>query len=277
MDRGSRGVAITGYVIAGLLVVAVATFIGVVLVAPPHPPPTPPQEPTATPTPTPTMQPTPASVAVEQLRYSVRVQRHGVSQGEGAWVFAETAPRESWRAADGWTWTRQTGDDQLFEILAPDSNWQVVHAVPASVSDLTAHLRAQVNGSTPADTDDAVFEFVAALLGSDSLPADTLPDDYRAALVGVAANLDGATTKQNVPDPQRRGSTRITYVNEAVRPGIVRSLYVDTNNTFLAIERTQDDSESWVEAVIDPQLVDEIPSDVIQVLGQERVAKQVRP
>lgn len=272
VDDRSRTEVVSRDVILGLLLFALAVLVGVSRCTREPPAPSTLPEPSST----------PSAVAVptqpdpQGYEYTVRRERYVVRQSEAEPLEVQSRLRESWRAPDGWAWARQTGDEPAHFIFAPYAAWRWVTEVRPRAEDLDAHLRTRMVGATPSEVDDQLFNFVYEVFSVATLPAGTLPGSYREALVDMLAGLGGVTVTRNVPDPDGRTSTQVTFVTDDHRPGMVQSLYLDADNQFLAYDFTvAGTGDVGADVITERRIVSAIPDDVLHVLGSDRVEKQL--
>lgn len=88
--------------------------------------------------------------------YTVRRERYIVRQDATAPLEVQFRLRESWRAADGWAWARQTGDEPAQFIFAPDTDWSALCDPPADVE----RSLDPPSEKTAAERDAALFHLV---------------------------------------------------------------------------------------------------------------------
>lgn len=182
--------------------------------------------------------------------------------------------RESWRAADGWMWARQTGGEPARFIFASYPAWKYVRQAEPQADELEKAIVALVDpdgSSSEQERIAAGFDFVEELLGLAPLPEGALPLDYRQALVDMLGQQDGIVVSRQARDPVGREATRITLTSTDV----VRSFWVDADYLYLAYEDTVEGQDPARLVVVDRRRVADIPDDLLTELGTERVSKVI--
>lgn len=183
--------------------------------------------------------------------------------------YSYTAVRSTWMAADGWAWAHQTGDDPAFYIFKPAPRNYDLNAVPADPGVMEAYLRARVMGSS--SVEEALFEAVKETLAFTPTPAVT-----RAASIRMLAGVPGVTVTENTTDPKGRRATKVAFVDEQHRAGIVNAIYVDPATTQVVAElRTQNGQPSYTCIYTERRIVASLPDDIIKTLGADRIEKSI--
>lgn len=182
--------------------------------------------------------------------------------------------RNDWYAPDGWVWSHRAGtrmDGQRFAeeyIFPPGCGWMrpgYAATMPTDAHALDLFLRARAIGST--SQDEAVFVAIG-----DMLKQEAATPQVRAAAIGALA-LNTKITVADGSDPSGRKALIVTLVDEAARPKVKQSLYLDTATGYLLANRDSHESGSYT-AVIDLRaIVDRLPDDIAQSLGTAKVVK----
>lgn len=216
----------------------------------------------------------PAQPAADGYEHLVTEERYVLVQDDGKTEIQQRR-RESWRATDGWTWARQTGSDPGSFIFEPDTDWKVVRRAKPDAAALKQVMRATVTGAPSAKVVNAEFNFVSGLLGVESLPAGSLPTNYREALIAPLAMNDEIAVTRHVQDPLGRDSTRIT-LTDSDDPNLTQSLFLDRGYRYLAYTAAvKGSAERGSRVITKRDHVDKIPADLLVALGSERVAKAI--
>ena len=236
---------------------------------------TPSSNPPVPPRPAPTVR---ASEAVSDHHYEYTVVReHWLILTERATRVEELRRvRHTWRAADGWSWVRQTGDGAGVGIIRPRPRLFAVTDVPPDPAALEAYLRTKLTRSDSAEA--ALFNYVSDLFAAQDLPDGGVPAEYRSALVRMLGRLDGVTIVPNSPDPEGRLAIRVKYADESVRTAQSQSLYLDpANNQLLAIAFSLSGTRQGGSSVIVRRdIVGQLPEDLAAELGTQRVQRFIQ-
>lgn len=192
----------------------------------------------------------------------------GIAESEeGPYSFATS--RTTWTASDGWSWARQTGDDPASYIFPPAPRNYDLNAVPADPDVMEAYLRARVMGSS--SVEEALFEAVRGTLGFTPTPATT-----RAAAIRMLAGVPGITVTENATDPEGRPATKVAFVDEQHRPGMVNAIYLNPRTTQVVAElKTQHGQPRYTRIYTQRRIVYRLPSDIVKTLGTERIEKSI--
>lgn len=213
--------------------------------------------------------PVPTQPGVGGYLYQVTEERY-VVRGQSGELETQERRRESWRAADGWTWARQTGYDPAKFIFAPDPNVEAIKRTAPTVGDVEKAMDKILAAVPQNEMVKAKFNFVSDLIGSESLPAEALPRSYRKALVGVLYSSAGVDVAEGVLDPLGRRAIRIQLTGAAS----TISIYLDQGYQYLAYVGTAPDSaETASRVVTERRQVAMVPDDLLAKLGSERVVK----
>ncbi|MFV0463049.1 MAG: hypothetical protein ACK5MP_07655 [Nostocoides sp.] len=132
---------------------------------------------------------------------------------------------------------------------------------------LDAFLRARAIGSTSAD--EAVFVAI-----SDMLHAEAADPALRAAAIQVLGLNPHVTVISDI-DPAGREALKVTFSDEAHRPGMTQLLFLSPSTGVLLGTATEGPGFSYSETYRGREVVGALPSDVAASLGTDRVAKKV--
>lgn len=192
----------------------------------------------------------------------------GIAESDNG-PFSYSTRRRTWTAADGWAWVHQTGDEPASYIFAPAPRNYDLNAVPADPAVMEAYLRARVMGSS--SVEEALFEAVRETLAFTPTPAAT-----RAASIRMLAGVPGVTVTENTTDPRGRPATKVAFVDEKHRPGIVNAIYLDPATTQVVAKlRTQNGQPYYTCIYTERRIVSHLPDDIIRTLGPDRVEKSI--
>lgn len=235
-----------------------------------------------TPDATPTRQAIQPQPSRQGYEYRLMEERYETMQPDGH-LDVQYRRRESWAAPDGWAWARQTGIDPAQLLLAPSVDWKTVQDVNPTAEDVNRALH-KIGGSstsTSAERSQIAFNFVSDLLGTETLPASSLPIDYRRALVAALAlnpgvtikKLNpGVTIKKGVTDPIGRPcATQLTLTSEH----FTISLFLDEDLRFLAYTGEGDNRERAFKTIRNQHHVGRIPDELLAQLGAKRVERVI--
>lgn len=237
----------------------------------------PPSTEPATPPSTPPVVAVPDQPDSQGFEYTVRRERYVVRQHATAPLEVQFRLRESWRAADGWAWARQTGDEPAQFIFAPDTDWAVLRDPPADPRVLERSLTPATD-ATAAERDAALFDFVVDVLGVETLPAGALPAASRRRIVTMLGRISSVTVTRHQTDPEGRTATRLRFINRSVSSGMIETLYLGEDYEFLAAEFTVNGTgEHGSNVITQRRTVAQIPPDLLSILGTERAEKGVQP
>ncbi|MBK8462685.1 MAG: hypothetical protein IPL36_06575 [Nigerium sp.] len=177
---------------------------------------------------------------------------------------------DDYYATDGWQWSDRTVNGRVERYLfSPGWGWQrpdYAATLPTEPHLLDAFLRLRVLGST--SQDEAVFIAIG-----DMLRAEAAPPDVRGAAIGVLG-LNPRVSVEHTDDPQRRPALKVTFVDEAARPGQEQFLYLDPSTGLLLGNGTQWNSGSYQSAILRREVVDALPESLTGTVGTHRVAKE---
>lgn len=215
----------------------------------------------------------PASPMIPEGAYELTVYEDtGIAETDDGPI-TYSSSRSTWRAADGWAWARQEGqqgNDPTYYIFSPVPSNYSLDAVPAVPWVMEAYLRTLVMGST--SVEEALFVAV-----SDTLMFTPTPADTRAAAIRMLAGVSGVTVTENTTDPAGRPATEIAFVDEKHRPGIVNAMYLDPATAHLTAKLETENGETLYSSIYtERRIVPNMPPEIIDVLGTERVAKTVQ-
>lgn len=203
--------------------------------------------------------------------YQYRVtEEHYVVQAQDGRTGVGDRRRESWRAPDGWTWARQTGTDPGQFIFPPSVDWKPVQSGRPDPADQERILSRTVGQASSSDKVEMEFSYVQDLLGSETLPATSMPEDYRTAVIDALDLHDSIAVTRHAVDPRERDSIRVTLAGSA----FTQSIYLDRNHEYLANKATDAHTgEKTSRVVISRRHVASIPQDLLVELGSARVEK----
>jgi hypothetical protein len=103
--------------------------------------------------------------------------------------------------------------------------------LPTDVGALETYLRSHVSGSS--SLDEAVFVAVGDVLRTGT---DLASPKLKAAMLAVLSRTGGVVLHDGVQDYLGRPAIRADFVNQAIRPGVVESLFFDPT-TFAMVEQ----------------------------------------
>lgn len=182
--------------------------------------------------------------------------------------------RDNWIAPDGWIWSLRTvtnhGSAPVTEadIFEPSTTWlnpDYAAKMPTDPHQLDKFLRARAVGS-PSE-DEAVFVAIG-----DMLKHEAAPPALRAAAIRTLALNPKITVTEGV-DPAGRTALRVTFVDEAARPGARQFLYLDPDTGNLLAEGSRHGAISYSGVITLREVVTGLPAHVVQRLGTEKVIK----
>ena len=203
--------------------------------------------------------------------YELTVYEESGISGPDKGPFHYATERSTWTAPDGWSWADQTGYGAAHFIFRPAPKNYDLNTVPADPAVMEAYLRALVGGSTSAE--EALFEAVRATLAFTPTPVDT-----RVAAIRMLARVTGVTVVEATTDPLGRPATRVDFVDDRHRPGLVNSIFLDPDTTqLLAQLKTENGRPIYTCLFTERRLVGQLPDDIRAVLGSERIEKIVHP
>jgi len=192
----------------------------------------------------------------------------GIAESDNG-PYSYATVRSTWTAADGWAWAHQTGNEPAFYIFKPAPRNYDLNAVPADPAVMEAYLRARVMGSS--SVEEALFEAVKETLVFTPTPAAT-----RAASIRMLAGVPGITVTENTTDPKGRPATKVAFVDEQHRPGIVNAIYVDPATTQVVAELQTKNGQPYYTCIYtERRIVTSLPDDIIKTLGADRIEKSI--
>ncbi|MDQ7991694.1 MAG: hypothetical protein AAGC63_14915 [Propionicimonas sp.] len=211
----------------------------------------------------------PANPVIPDGSYELTVyEDSGIAESDNGPISYATV-RSTWTGADGWAWAHQTGDDPAYYIFPPAPRNYDLNAVPADPTVMEAYLRARVMGSS--SVEEALFEAVKETLAFTPTPAAT-----RAASIRMLAGVPGVTVTENTTDPNGRPATKVAFVDEQRRPGVVNALYLDPDTTQVVAElRTQNTKPFYTCIYTERRIVTSLPDNIINTLGTDRTYKSI--
>lgn len=225
-----------------------------------------------------TTPPRPVQPSADGYEYLVTEERYAVIQDpDKGQLEIQERRRESWRAPDGWAWARQTGFDPGRFIFDPSLDWEPIRQVRPNAAEVEEAMNALLADVPKTKIVNAQFNFVSDLLGVGTLPAGSLPVEYRAALVDVLSGQPGVTITAQVRDPKGRSSTRLSFTRVESGARVIQSLYLDRKYEYLASTTVVEGSEeSGSRVVIERRHADEIPPELLAEVGDKRVERTIR-
>jgi hypothetical protein len=180
--------------------------------------------------------------AIGPKQYSFRVVQQIDLDADGQAVpnSRNAMVNRNWVSPNGDTMSVRTGSQsgcETFPLDGParfdEPTMSFFASLPTDVDALNRYMRAHVQGSS--SLDEAVFTAVGdALNTTDGLASPRL----RAALVGVLSRTHGVILHRDVTDYLNRPAIRADFVNQAIRPGEIQSLYFDPTTFQLLEQRT---------------------------------------
>ncbi len=172
---------------------------------------------------------------------------------------------------DGWVWSDRVVDGQVQRYIFPPSwGWArpgYAATMPTEKHALDAFLRARALGST--SQDEAVFVAIG-----DMLRQEAAPPQVRAAAIGVLG-LNPKVTVTQTDDPRGRPALKVTFVDEATRPGMQQFLYLAPDTGVLLASGSDAPEMRYLSVISDRQVVNALPAEHLHQLGTERVGKEV--
>lgn len=181
-------------------------------------------------------------VGAHQFAYresrQIQVGADGKATGSGP----DDMVLRDWVAPDGTDESVRSGSQngcETFGAGGGDFDTQPkLDALPTDPDALKTYLRAHVQGSS--SHDEAVFVAVGDMLRTNDLLATT---QLRAALVDVLAETAGVDRHDGSTDYLGRAAIRLDFVDQAIRPDEVQSLYFDPSTYQLLEERDGSDGQ----------------------------------
>ncbi len=192
------------------------------------------------------------------------VQRNSRIFGDGA---TYDTNRESWVRWDGKMWavdTRPSAGWTDYQVFAPsdelgDPTPELVSTLPTEPAELRAYLDEHVQGSS--SHEEAVFVAVYDLVQSHFLDSERL-----AAVLTVLADVDGVATEEVVVDG--RDAVEVTFTEIwGVLKG-TQSFTVDKATAQLIASNKVDPGGTYDSRTVLVEVVDEVPSDVLEVIDR---------
>jgi len=203
----------------------------------------------------------------------------GLAPGEGPQpapaVEVATSRRvtfDDYYTTDGWTWSDRVVNGRTERYIFPASwGWtrpDYASTMPTEPHLLDAFLRARALGST--SQDEAVFVAIG-----DMLRQEAAPPAVRAAAIGVLG-LNPKVTVEHTTDTQTRPVLKVTFTDEAMRPGTRQYLYLAPDTGVLLGRGSNGPGWDYHSVITNRQVVDALPADLAAALGTEKVGKEVR-
>lgn len=195
--------------------------------------------------------------------------RHAVEQ---ATQTGNVITIESWTAADGHIWRRDTygeaaGSPSMLYAFPPGDDSvnypspAFLRTLPTEPVELETYLREHVSGSS--SQDEAVFVTVG-----DFLRGGFAPPALRSAALQVLERNPHVTARAG-HDSLGRDATIVEFVDEVGRPGEVQSMYLDPSSAAILEESRKAPALDFQNVVVSREVADAVPMDVLQ-LGSSR-------
>lgn len=179
---------------------------------------------------------------------------------------------DDYYTTDGWTWSDRVVNGRSERYIFPASwGWMrpdYAAGMPTEPHLLDAFLRARAHGST--SQDEAVFVAIG-----DMLRQEAAPPAVRAAALGVLG-LNPKVTVEHTTDPQSRPALKVTFTDEAMRPGMRQYLYLAPDTGVLLGRGSNGPGWEYQSVINHREIVDALPADLAAALGTEKVGKEVR-
>ncbi|MFT3875069.1 MAG: hypothetical protein QM708_01365 [Propioniciclava sp.] len=176
---------------------------------------------------------------------------------------------DDYHTADGWTWSDRVINGEVERYIFPPAwGWHrpdYAAAMPAEPHLLDAFLRLRAMGST--SQDEAVFIAIG-----DMLRAESAPVSVRVAAIGVLG-LNPKVTAEHSTDPEGRPALKVTFVDEATRPGMRQVLYLDPTSGVLLAKESTTESSRYLSVVTRREVVEALPASLTGTLGSDKVEK----
>ena len=211
----------------------------------------------------------PAGPVIPKGSYELTVyEESGVAQSDNG-PHSYASVRRTWTAADGWSWVHQTGDDAAYYVFAPVAKNYDLNSLPPNPTTMEAYLRARVMGSS--SVDEALFVAVKDTLLFTPTPAAT-----RAAAIRMLASVPGVTVTEKALDPRGRPATKVAFVAEQHRPGVVSAMYLDPVTTQVVAQLQTENGQPYYTCIYTQRrIVTHLPAEILKVLGADRVEKSI--
>jgi len=178
---------------------------------------------------------------------------------------------DDYYTTDGWTWSDRVANGHTEQYIFPPAwGWMrpdYASAMPTEPHLLDAFLRARALGST--SPDEAVFVAIG-----DMLRQEAAPPAVRAAAIGVLG-LNPKVTVERTTDTQSRPALKVTFTDEAMRPGTRQYLYLAPDTGVLLGRGSNGPGWDYQSVITHREVVDALPTDLAAVLGTEKVGKEV--
>ncbi len=179
---------------------------------------------------------------------------------------------DDYYTTDGWTWSDRVANGHTEQYIFPPAwGWMrpdYASAMPTEPHLLDAFLRARALGST--SPDEAVFIAI-----SDMLLKEAAPPAVRSAAIGVLG-LNPKVTVERTTDTLSRPALKVTFTDEAMRPGVQQYLYLAPDTGVLLGHGSIGPDRDYQSVITNRQVVDALPADLAAALGTEKVGKEVR-
>ena len=225
------------------------------------------------------------AVASGAFLHVVRVeeQRGHVDPGSTDEPAAEdhSVTHDDYVDADGWLWSRRTGDQNLWLLVPQDAD--SISSLPTDPGDLDRELR---SGTGNNSADERVFKAVHEILLTESASPE-----LRAAAItvlqGIAENPQAPeTTKEGdlatplvsvttVPLTGQQGmGYRASITDSTSRPGIENWLVLDPTGQIVESGSIAPTS-TFTGTIVVREWVDALPADFVEVLGTDHVERDI--
>lgn len=186
----------------------------------------------------------------------------------GSKLSKDAAISKDWTAANGdhWDWHREAGRTSCFSSTLRgtrtfgNADQGFFNKLPTDSTALATYMRSHVIGSS--SRDEAVFVAVEDLLRT---AGGLASPELRAALIGVLAQTDHVTVREDVRDVLNRAATRVDFEDQGRRPGERNSLYFDPSTSQLVqVEASSTDGagQGDVDVMTTQKVVDALPDSM---------------
>ncbi len=196
----------------------------------------------------------------------------GLTPSEGTQQASRHVTFDDYYTTDGWTWSDRVANGHTEQYIFPPAwGWMrpdYAATMPTEPHLLDAFLRARTLGST--SQDEAVFVAIG-----DMLLKEAAPPAVRSAAIGVLG-LNPKVTVEHATDTLSRPALKVTFTDEAMRPGVQQYLYLAPDTGVLLGHGSIGPDLDYQSVITNRQVVDALPADLAAALGTEKVGKEVR-
>ena len=178
------------------------------------------------------------------------------------------ALNKDWTAPNGNSWNSHSESGQTNCASAElrgtttfgNADQNFFNNLPTDPDALNTYMRSHVGGSS--SKDEAVFVAVEDVLRT---AGGLASPQLRAALIGVLAQTNHVTVREDVRDVLNRAATRVDFKDQERRPGELNSLYFDPSTSQLVqvgASNSNGSSPSNVDVVTTQKVVDTLPASM---------------